>query len=244
MTCHCFSLYRGQEKGIIMRICVCDDEQRIRKMISEVCEVFFLKQGIAYQLEEAGNAIDVIDMADQIDLLILDIEMPGMNGVSLKNILQRRAERLLILFVTSHDEMMPEAFGRNVIGFCVKEQIGQRLQKYLKLAVSLMERDKLIDGKYHSQDVLLIHSEREYCSLCRENGADVLIRSSLTRMKRELEPVGFAQSNRAWLVNLRYVESLGKGDVRVAGRKVPLSRSFAKDFKQKYEEYCKKNARY
>lgn len=227
-----------------MRICICDDEQRMRKMIGESCEMFFREQDIIYQIEEADNAADVIDLADQIDLLILDIEMPGMDGVSLKNILQKRAEKLLVLFVTSHEEMMPEAFGKNVIGFCIKEQIEQKLQKYLKLAISLIGRDRMIDGKYHSQDVLLIHSEREYCSLYRENGTEVLIRSSLKKMKQKLEAVDFVQSNRAWLVNLWYVESLGKGDVRVAGRKVPLSRSFVKDFKQKYEDYCKKNARY
>lgn len=104
-----------------MNICICDDEIHERKMIREICEEYFRGTEIPYQICEAENGLKALEQVGQIDLLILDIEMPEMDGVTLKNRLQDDSVQSKVIFVTSHDELMPEAFGMNVIGFVSKE---------------------------------------------------------------------------------------------------------------------------
>lgn len=227
-----------------MRICICDDEKRERETIKELCEHFFQNNKIDCEISVAQNAAEVINLIEEIDLLILDIEMPGMDGVTLKNRLQKSRSKCLILFVTSHEEMMPEAFGMHVIGFIEKSQLLSKLPRYLTLGMSIMGRDVLIEEKYHSRDIAMIHSEREYCNLHFRDGTTILIRSSLRKMEAELREADFVRANRAWIVNMKYIEYLEKREVSVQGEVISVSRGCREGIKKAYEEFCERNARY
>ena len=67
-------------------------------------------------IEDFLNAPD----SSQFHLLFLDIEMKGLTGIELKTLLEKTNPSIFIVFTTTHEEMMPEAFGRNVISFLTK----------------------------------------------------------------------------------------------------------------------------
>ena len=56
----------------------------------------------------------------RVDLLLLDIEMGDIDGITIKNRLGKQGNVKNILFVTNHAEVMQEAFGINVVGFLNK----------------------------------------------------------------------------------------------------------------------------
>lgn len=186
----------------------------------------------------------MLPLLAQTELLILDIEMPGMDGVSLKNCLQREQKSTMILFVTSHDEMMPEAFGMHVIGFVEKRYLETKLPRYLTVACNLLGKDKLLEGKYHSRNVLMIHSEREYCKLFMKDGTTALVRSSIVQMSEKLSEYNFVRVSRGWMVNLGYIEKLSRKLVTVAGTELTVSRSRALEVEKAYDEFCERNARF
>lgn len=62
----------------------------------------------------------------QVNLLILDIEIPELDGLELKKQITSIYMDANILFLTDHREMMGNAFGRNVIGFLLKEHFEER----------------------------------------------------------------------------------------------------------------------
>lgn len=227
-----------------MNICICDDEKRERELIRKICREFFQTKKLSFDIWEAENAAKVLERKVLIDLLILDIEMPEMDGVTLKNELQRDGRQMLVLFVTGHEEMMPEAFGRNVIGFIGKEWIKIKLPRYLGLAITLAGRSIRVGGKYPSQDIIKIHSEREYCNLFLNNGMNALVRSSLTSLENCLREVDFVRVNRSWLVNLRYVERVNKWNIFMDEEEFTISRKYRAAFVETYESFCEKNARY
>ncbi|MCI8377231.1 MAG: response regulator transcription factor [Lachnospiraceae bacterium] len=227
-----------------MNICICDDEIHERKMIREISEECFKEMDMPYQISEAENGMEALEMIGETDLLILDIEMPGMDGVTLKNRLQDESINTKVIFVTSHDELMPEAFGINVIGFVGKEWLSIRLSRYLKLAVTLRGKDILIDKTYHSRDITKIHSEREYCNLYFKDGSTALIRSSLKSMELLLREADFVQISRAWLVNLKFVERYSRRVVSMQGEELVVNRGFRESFDKRYENFCERNARY
>lgn len=226
-----------------MRICICDDEVRDRECIGKHCEDFFRKKGVTYEISMTGDAKGALEVVERTDLLVLDIELPGMDGITLKNQMQR-SKQCMILFVTSHDEMMPEAFGMNVLGFVEKRNLSFKLYRYLTQAVNMMGRDVLIDGKYHSFQIVMIHSEREYCCLYFEDGMTALVRSSLKNMEQKLEESDFVRVSRDWLVHMKYLECIEKKEVCVAGRWLPVTRGCREQLYKDYERYCERNARY
>lgn len=232
------------EVGIGMRVCICDDERYERETIRRLCEQFFEEEERSVVIQEAESADEVLTLLAQTELLILDIEMPGMDGVSLKNCLQREQKSTMILFVTSHDEMMPEAFGMHVIGFVEKRHLETKLPRYLTVACNLLGKDKLLEGKYHSRNVLMIHSEREYCKLFMKDGTTALVRSSIVQMSEKLSEYNFVRVSRGWMVNLGYIEKLSRKLVTVAGTELTVSRSRALEVEKAYDEFCERNARF
>lgn len=227
-----------------MNICICDDEKREREIIRETCEQYFQDRTLPYEIWEAERALDVLERKEEIDLLILDIEMPEMDGVTLKDRLQSSAGKMIVIFVTSHEEMMPEAFGRQVIGFMSKEWLTVKLPRYLSLAVSLVGTNVLIAKNYNSKEIVKIHSEREYCNLFMEDGSTNLIRSSLKDMEKELSEANFVRISRAWLVNLRFVKGYDRKEILIEGEKLSISRGCSKAVEVAYDNFCEKNARY
>jgi len=244
MEFFCLFEFHSEGIGFRMNICICDDEIHERKMIQKICEEYFREMEVLFQICEAENGLEALEKVGQIDLLILDIEMPGMDGVALKNRLQDEGVQTKVIFVTSHDELMPEAFGMNVIGFVSKEWLSVRLTRYLKLAITLHGRDILIEKTYHSKDVTKIHSEREYCNLHFKDGTTALIRSSLKDMELLLCEADFVQISRAWLINLKFVEKYSKKVVLVQGEELVVNRGFRESFDRNYERFCERNARY
>lgn len=226
-----------------MKVCVCEDEIRERAIIGSVCEGVFEKKGMEYDISMAGDSKEVMKVIGEIDLLILDIELPGVDGITLKNRIQRK-DGCMILFVTHHDEMMPEAFGKNVVGFVEKRKLCNKLEKYLNQVIDMIDCDIIIEGKYHSKDIMMIHSEREYCCLHFKNGKTILIRSSLKKMEQELEEADFVRIDRAHLVHLKYLEHWEKKEVQIAGKRIAVSRTRRELLYKSYEKYCERNARY
>lgn len=227
-----------------MNICICDDDEKEREIIRGICEKYFEEKDELCELWEAESAAVVLESKGDIDLLILDIEMPEMDGVTLKNRLQRSGEGMLVLFVTSHEELMPEAFGIHVIGFLCKDSLNIKLPRYLGLATTLIGKNVLIAGKYPSKQVSKIHSEREYCNLFLENGSTILLRSSLKEMEQLLQEADFCKVNRSWLINLRYVERIERRAVWISEERLTVSRGNCEGFGKAYSEFCERNARY
>lgn len=228
-----------------MNICICDDEKRERKIIHNICVKYFEKSEIPCEIWEVENAREVLDSEKPIDLLILDIEMPEMSGLALMNHLQYQSSKTMIIFVTSHDERMPDAFGINVVAFVPKNWLETRLPDKLQHAVTLMGKEILIDGKYSSREVIRICSEREYCNLFMEDGSHHLVRSSLKDMGELLEDADFVRISRSCMVNLRYVESsASKRVILVRGESMAVKRGFWKVYDKAYDIFCEKNARY
>jgi two-component system response regulator LytT len=105
----------------LLHILVCDDEPACVKELG-----ILLKQ-----YEKANKDIfEIISVTDfeqrddfNADIIFLDIEMPKKDGIKIKNELESLNCKSLIIFVTNHTESIYDAFGTNVIGFCLSQLI-------------------------------------------------------------------------------------------------------------------------
>lgn len=104
-----------------MKIVICDDEHEVLEKVAQICKKSFLSKVTIYAFPSAESLLKNLssDMGT-IDLFILDIEMPGKSGLWLKHELELNWYESSIIYLTSHEELIHEAFGRNVIGFVDK----------------------------------------------------------------------------------------------------------------------------
>ncbi len=169
---------------------------------------------------EAGNAVEALQLIKAIpyDVIFLDIQMPGLSGVQLAEVLSGLSRPPAIIFVTAHSEHAVKAFEVKATDYLVKPVELERL----KLAVTRLEpvaeqapaRVERIPvekaGKkllVSVEDILYVMAKDDYSYLYTE--ADRYLSTiSLAQLEAKLEPVGFFRIHRRYLVNLARVKEV------------------------------------
>ena len=100
-----------------MQIAICDDNKVFLDDIHDKLTKL-LPEEVEYLRFESGDAFLNADV--EPDFLFLDIEMPGTDGITLKDLLDSSDKKTRIIFLTNYDNRMREAFGNRVIGFLNK----------------------------------------------------------------------------------------------------------------------------
>lgn len=127
-----------------MRIAIVDDEkfylERIRSIVEQTLPEYETK---CYQ-----DVSEFIKEADEFAIVLLDIAMPGEDGIELAKKLRQKG--CVIIFVTSMKERMQEAFGKHVEGFVLKEDLMDQLPKVLEI----VDESLYIDHNFIYKDEL------------------------------------------------------------------------------------------
>ncbi len=227
-----------------MVVGICDDNINDRERIQNVCRHVFRKNCMEVQMIVFGDGEEFLTSEIEVDLLILDIEMPSINGIEVKEKLQSSSNAPLIIFATDHEELIRSAFGIHVYGFVVKSQLEMQLPELIQSALKIKNRFVMIEGRINSRDVVYIKAEHIYVKLCMVDGTEELIRKSLNELEEVLVDVDFIRTHRSYLVNCKWINKIGKKSMELEGIKVPIAFRLYGEVKKTYDAYCEKNARY
>lgn len=232
----------------MLSIAICDDSKESRDTIKTYVEKFFAEKAYIYKLSEFASGEELL--ADETsDIVLLDVEMAGIDGVEVKNKLKYDS-KTRIIFVTSHSEVMAEAFGANVIGFLTKPIDYKMLSGKLEEAVAGYSRDSryiTIESSgnvYKAEKILLmdivyIKSDDRYTEIIVNDGRQIFSDKGIGSYEQELKE-DFGLASRSCLVNFRYVKAIDKNIKLKTEESVSLSRRRVKAFKEQYREYVKR----
>jgi two-component system response regulator AlgR len=129
-----------------LRVFIADDEAPARARLKELLADIRASVDVTVA-GEAGNGLEVIERlpGSGAQLLLLDIQMPGMGGIELARHLAGLESPPAIVFVTAHDRHAVEAFELNALDYLMKPVRGDRLEAALKKAAAAgpVLRDRL-----------------------------------------------------------------------------------------------------
>lgn len=124
-----------------MHVLIVDDEpltrSRLRLLLSDCqdpIDPFLLSEAAS-----ASQAMQVLQQNDAVDVVLLDIQMPGTSGMSLAHTLQQQAQPPLLIFVTAHSQYAAQAFDVQACDYLTKPVRLQRLQQALHKARQLRQ---------------------------------------------------------------------------------------------------------
>ncbi len=141
-----------------MRILIGDDEPLARSRLRDLLSDCPLPAGMAgLSVDEASHAVQAMEQLQHRpwDVVLLDIHMPGMDGLSLARHLQALPEPPAVVFVTAHAEHALEAFELAAVDYLTKPVRLQRLQQALEKAWRW--RGQQAAAQVSDADFLLIH---------------------------------------------------------------------------------------
>jgi two-component system, LytTR family, response regulator LytT len=169
---------------------------------------------------EASNTIEALQLIKAIpyDVIFLDINMPGLTGVQLAEVLAGLTRPPAIVFVTAHSEHAVKAFEVNAADYLVKPVDLERLKRSIaKLEPAAEQAPARIEripvekaGKkllVSVDDILYVMAKDDYSYLY--TAADRYLSTiSLAQLEAKLEPVGFFRIHRRYVVNLSRVKEV------------------------------------
>ena len=143
------------------------------------------------------------------DLLILDVEMPQINGLEIKEMLEHENRSPYIIFVTNHPETVYEAFGRNVLAFLHKPVEDEDFAKVIEKAFRFFQNEMTLPlengKKIRWNEIWYIRAEHIYTSVMTRSGV-YTIRRSLREWEELLKENPFIRVSKECLVNPEYIE--------------------------------------
>lgn len=227
-----------------MIIGICDDEQKSIELLVEYCERVKaeLHMGFSYITFSSGE--EVLKYDGGIDILLLDIEMDGANGIETMRKLENYDNIKNILFVSGYSEKVFEAFGVKTRGFVCKPVDYDRFAGEIRKIVESEKHSEIIELPEKSQtqyikidDIIYLSGEGKYVRIVTAN-REYLICGSLKEWKLKLEKYDIIQVHKSYLVNLDYVKNLKDlVDLIDVEKQLPVGRKYKDVCRQMYREY-------
>lgn len=226
-----------------MRIYICDDEMQMVKEIggrvrecvpgSTIAE-FYDAEAL---LEGIGEALP--------DVLLLDIDMPGVSGLDVAGVLKTLPYSPLLVFVTSHDELVYDSLQFHPFGFVRKSHLDTELPKVLADCEKELREKNTV---YHFRNsegeiylpvshILFFEADGNYLVISTRKET-YRFRETLSAVCKELSHRGFLRVHKGFLVNMAAVKLLGQGFLTLeTGQEIPVGRSYAEDVKKQIMRY-------
>ncbi|MDO4294237.1 MAG: LytTR family DNA-binding domain-containing protein [Eubacteriales bacterium] len=207
-----------------MQILICDDDELFIQQLQRYIALFFKQRHLSCpNILSFTSGEKLLSYPGKIDILFLDIEMPGMNGIYIGNVLKQRNEKTIIFVVTSYSEYLDEAMRFHVFRYLSKPLEKRRLFRNLKDAISLYHsasatiavetRHEVV--MFPSSEIIAIEAVGRNVTVHTTRGDYVSIRN-MQHWIETLPQSCFAQSHRSFIVNFQHVCSFNHDTIRLA----------------------------
>ncbi len=234
----------------MIRIAICDDEQKAVALHEKIVRSSLQACGIGYEittyLESRNLLCDITEDGFFYDLILLDIEMPGIDGMELVRQIKAFLPNGKVIYVTSHTEYAIDAFELSIFRYVPKSSLENKLAHAVEDAARLIElesgREYVIRTanrmeKIPYKDIFYIRRDGKNASIVSGAGTSK-VRKSLQQVFDELDSPEFIFIDRGYIVNIIQMMKVSNGmAVLKNGEQLPISRSHLQEVKRQINEF-------
>ena len=235
-----------------MRIAICDDEERYRVELKTILDKLLINIDCNIDTFSNGNILVEAFGDTPYDLLFLDIEMPGIDGITLAKKLRSLSDKVYIVFLTSHVEYALEGYEVNALRYLTKPVNIDKLKEVLKYVQEREGASRQMIIKEDGEELVIDISDIIYMEAMNQNvrivtsSGEHIIRYNIGDFESQLRNDGFYRIHRGYLISLSKVKKLAKVDVIMdlgSGEvSLPVSRSNLKPLKEALYSYVEGTA--
>ena len=234
----------------MIRIAICDDEKQAVDQHERIVKDCLQTEGIGYEITtytQSQNLLyDITDDGIFYDLILLDIEMPGISGMEIPKQIKAFLPNIRIIFVTSHTEYAIDAFELSIFRYVPKNNLNAKLTAAVADAARLIELEGGQEYVIQTANRMEKIPYKDIFYICRDGkNADIVstggtskVRKSLQQVFEEINTPEFIYIDRGYIVNIIQIMKIKDGmAVLKNGEQLPISRSHLQDVKQKINRF-------
>lgn len=229
----------------MIKIAVVDDEiefvESLINKITEVCE----KLNLEFKIDKYSNGFDILDNYKKYHLIFLDIEMPSIDGIATAkrlNEFKGSAEIPLLIFVTSHDELVFEALKSFPYSFIRKNKMESDLYECINHANSFFKElhqtivlhTERKDIPVIIDDIIYLEKIKNYV-LYHTRNQDYKVRSDMNTEFINISKYGFIRPHIGYAVNNKSVQYIAADCVLLQNDiNIPLNKKYRENVRKEY----------
>lgn len=230
-----------------MTIAVCDDDEKIRKHLADLIGSFIDKNEKTAQILEFSEGKELLKYHGQLDIVIMDIGMNGMNGMETAVSLRKVSDAILI-FVTAWKDYVFDAFDVGAFHYLLKPVDENKFFEVLERALTEIQARnckknagftvKTLEGfrTVKIRDIYYAENIARKVVLHTAQG-NIAYYEKMDHLEQQLGN-GFFRCHRGYLVSLNKIKQYDSREIElVNGDKILLSRQKYSDFVQAYMKY-------
>lgn len=220
----------------MLRIGICDDDVSARDLLHATLdrELDEQTEQIVYEFSGGTSAVKwLVSHPGEIDLLFLDVEMPGQNGVETARAIRRFDREIMLVFLTGYRDYIFDGYQVEALDFILKPLDHEQAKRILgRVRTRLSEREhqhfvfKNTDGTYRLplSQIQYFYSERRLVTLVAGDGREYPFYARLNALAGQLA-ADFVRIHQRYLVNPQYVSHYRPDRVEIGTVSLPISRA-------------------
>ena len=236
---------------------ICDDSIEVHQELKDYCLEYLKKQMhdcIFHTFTSGEEVLRYIgEGKEPLQILFLDIEMDGIDGLTLKDMILGSSLIQRIVFVSSHGSAIYDTFSRKTLGFIDKPIKADKIYDILQLMIDEEEEyDEVtlsltngLTARLRTQNIVYMKAAGSctyiYANLtAAPEYEEFIIGRKLGELQQSISGITLIRVHKSYIVNADYISNF-QGDISLlnAKTKIPIGRSYQKEARRNYLNYCK-----
>lgn len=221
----------------MIKIAVCDDNREELNKISHTLDIYRNEKNPYITTQLYGNGFSLIDALESginFDIVILDIIMPGENGIDIAREIRKSHEDIQIIFLTSSPEYAVESYEVNANNYILKPFSEEKIFSVMDTCLKHIDSShtaSLVLKTGSNQYMRILYSKLMYAEAMRKTVvlhlSDNTVVSSVMTFTNFItlldDNPDFVKTHRSYIVNMNYIELINKTEIiMINGDRIPV----------------------
>ena len=236
---------------IMYRIAIVEDDRDFVEELQKYLEQYALENGEEFHVELFYDGAEILESyTSKYDLILLDIEMPKVNGMDAAEKIRETDENVVMMFITNMAQYAIRGYSVGALDFVMKPIAYYTFSMKIKRALKRVQKKELpsilltlSDGvkKIDVRQIYYLEVQNRMLHYHTEEG-EIVVRGTLQSAENSLPAHIFAKCNHWYLVNLMHVTQVRKNTAIVGCHELEISRRNRAGFLKALAEYMGGNS--
>lgn len=220
-----------------MLIAICDDDLNFTQTIKEHLSFYSGEHNTDFEIHTFTNSKNLIDSNIKFNIAILDVEMPGCNGIELGKILREKNRHIVLMYITSHKKYLDEALNLNAARFFEKpidskrfyDGLDNALKRIDNTTIKFFLKENNASVRINANDIIYVEIEpighRKTKVVTEEK--TYISSNKIAFWEEHLISSLFVKTHKSYIINMEYITKYENDIVQLDNNyNIPVSRNF------------------
>ena len=233
----------------LLRVAIVEDDDSYAETLQEYLNKYEQENEVRFQVVRYEDGADLVEKYHgDFDILIMDIELKFMDGMTAAQHIRKMDSNVIIIFVTNMPQFALKGYQDDALDYVLKPISYYAFSQRLERALERMERRSTkkyitlhLKGRVQKVNILNIMYiealQHDLIYHMDRDGVTYTVRGIIKDLEANLKDYYFFRCHKGYLVNLAYVESVGEATAQIGEEQIPVAKLRKKELLNEFNRY-------